>query len=200
MSADKRTIRQKLREQRKRLPAMVVEAASGAVYAQLLASPLYQTAISLGVYFADENEISIEPLLTGARTAGRRLYVPRGVEVPALVRWEPGNPLRRARGGVQEPFDGIAADLELPAIVLLPVVAWDHTGTRLGRGGGFYDRLLAVVDPRVVRIGLAYEFQAFPELPRDSWDVSMHYVITERRVVVCGDGRDVSFQKGGLQL
>ena len=117
-----------------------------------------------------------------------------------LVRWDPGTPLRRARGGVQEPLDGVPADLELPAIVLLPVVAWDHTGTRLGRGGGFYDRLLAGLDPRVVRVGLAYEFQVFPELPRDPWDVSMHYVITERRVVACGDGREASVQKGGLQL
>jgi 5-formyltetrahydrofolate cyclo-ligase len=200
MSVEKRTIRQKLREQRKRLPAMVVEAAGGAVCAQLLASPLYQTATSVGVYFADENEIPIEPVLANALTTGRRLYAPRDVEAPTLVRWEPGNPLRRVRGGVQEPLGGVAAALELPAIVLLPVVAWDHTGTRLGRGGGFYDRLLVGLDSRVVRIGLAYEFQGFPELPRDPWDVSMHYVITERRVVACGDGGDVSLQKGGLQL
>ena len=167
---------------------------------QLLEFPLYQAATSVGVYLAAENEIPTEPLIASALTAGRRLYVPRGAEAPTLVRWDPGASLRRAHGGVQEPLEGVPGDLEVPAIILLPVVAWDYTGTRLGRGGGFYDRLLVRLDPRVVRVGLAYEFQMFPELPRDPWDVSMHYVITERRVVACGDGREASVQKGGLQL
>lgn len=200
MSADKRAIRQELREQRKRLAAQVVEATGAAVCAQLQGFPPYQVAIAMGVYLSDENEVPTARLISAAAAAGRRLHVPRDANAPALVRWAPGAPLQRARGGVQEPVDGMATDLELPAIILLPVVAWDQAGTRLGRGGGFYDRLLATLDQQVVRIGLAYEFQAFPELPRDPWDVSMHYVITERRVVACGDGREALLQRGGLQL
>jgi 5-formyltetrahydrofolate cyclo-ligase len=200
MSADKRAIRQELRERRKRLPAPLVEAAGVAVCARLLEFPLYQAAASVGLYLADENEVPTRLLIDQCVNAGRSLYLPRDAGVPAFVRWHPGTSLRQGRGGVQEPVDGVPVDLELPAIVLLPVVAWDDAGTRLGRGGGFYDRLLPGLDPRVVRVGLAYEFQAFPELPRDPWDVSMHYVITERRLVACGDGHPASIQKGGLQL
>jgi len=170
-----------------------------AVYAQLRALPFHRAAVSLGVYWADEHEIPTEALIGDALSTGCKLYLPRDAAMPAWVRWHPDTPLRDARGGVKEPLDGVPTDLELPALVLLPVVAWDLSGTRLGRGGGFYDRLLAGIDPCVVRVGLAYEFQEFPELPRDPWDVSMHYVITERRVVVCGDGREASVQKGGLQ-
>ena len=168
--------------------------------AQLLTFQPYQAAVAVGIYLADENEIPTAPLIASALIAGRHLYVPRGTEVPTLVRWDPGAALRRVHGGIQEPLDGVPADLKPPAIVLLPVVAWDYTGTRLGRGGGFYDRLLSALDPHVVWVGLGYEFQMFPELPRDPWDVSMDYVITERRVVACGDGREASVQKGGLQL
>jgi 5-formyltetrahydrofolate cyclo-ligase len=199
MSVEKRAIRQELRAERRRRSAAVVADAGAVVCAQLLGFPLYQAAVSVAVYVADENEVPTEPLIADALNTGRGVYLPRDGAAPAFVRWHPGTPLRRARGGVQEPPGGVPADLEPPAIVLLPVVAWDHTGTRLGRGGGFYDRLLAGLDPRIVRVGLAYEFQVFPELPRDPWDISMHYVITERRVVACGDSGDAPAQKGGLQ-
>ena len=199
MSADKRALRQELREQRKHLPASVVQAAAVAVCSRLLGLSFFQAATAVAVYVADENEIPTDMLIHNVGSTGRDLYLPRDAGRPVLVRWQPGAPLRRARGGVQEPLDGVPAVMDLPAVIVLPLVAWDHCGTRLGRGGGFYDRLLADLDPRVLRVGLAYEFQGCPELPRDPWDISMHRVITERRVIVCGDGRAASFQKGGLQ-
>jgi len=153
----------------------------------------------VAVYVAGENEVPTELIIGHVHRAGRQLYLPQDLGCPALVRWEPGSPLSAARGGVQEPVGGVAAELPAPAVIVLPVVAWDRRGTRLGRGGGFYDRLLAAIDPHVIRVGLAYEFQGFPELPRDPWDVSMHCVITERRVVVCEDDLEAPLQKGGLQ-
>jgi 5-formyltetrahydrofolate cyclo-ligase len=199
MSVEKRAIRQALRAERRRQSAAIVTAAGAAVCAQLLGFPLYRAATSVAAYVADENEIPTAPVIEDALRAGRRVYLPRDFGVPGFVRWHPDIPLRRARGGVQEPVDGVPEGLEPPAIVLLPAVAWDDTGTRLGRGGGFYDRLLTKLDPRIVRVGLAYEFQRFPELPRDPWDVSMHYVITERRVVACDNSRGAPAEKGGLQ-
>jgi len=199
MSAEKRALRRELRERRKRLPAPVVQAAGAAVCMRLLEFPWFQTARAVALYVADENEIPTDMLVGTAVGSGHELYLPKDVGRPAFAHWVPGAPLRRARGGVLEPADGQATDLQLPAVVVLPMVAWDQRGTRLGRGGGFYDRLLSTLDARVIRVGLAYEFQGFPELPRDPWDVSMHSVITERRVVVCGDDLDAALQKGGLQ-
>ena len=80
------------------------------------------------------------------------------------------------------------------------MVAWDARGGRLGRGGGFYDRLFAELTNGVTRVGLAYEFQECPEIPCEPWDVCLDYVITERRVVGCGGAVDeASPEKGGLQ-
>jgi 5-formyltetrahydrofolate cyclo-ligase len=105
-------------------------------------------------------------------------------------------------GGVAQPAQGMPQAPETPGVILLPVVAWDDNGTRLGRGHGFYDRLLVRLADGCTRIGLAYEFQKVGVLPRDTWDAPLHYVITERRVVRCGPAPIVSapLQKGGLQV
>jgi 5-formyltetrahydrofolate cyclo-ligase len=199
MKGEKRAIRQRLREQRRALPAHTVEAAGRAVHEQLLRFPPFAAAVSLIAYIAHENEVPTAALLDEAARCGPDLFLPRITPPVGVARWRPGQPLGVARGGVYEPVDGVVALPAMPALALVPVVGWDATGQRLGRGGGFYDRLFAELTPGISRVGLAYEFQEYPELPRDPWDISLDYVITERRIVRC-DGTEVSLQKGGLQL
>jgi 5-formyltetrahydrofolate cyclo-ligase len=202
MSLEKRAIRQLLREQRRALSTAVVEAAGAGVLAQLHAFRPYQVAAAVIAYIANENEIPTARLLDDIVRSGRTLYLPQSTVVDGVIRWQPGEPLRAGQGGVFEPVRGSAMHPDLPAIALVPLVGWDASGTRLGRGGGFYDRLLAQLPQQITRVGLAYEFQEVPELPRDPWDVPLHYVITERRILRCGSEvvREGSLQKGGLQL
>ena len=199
MNAEKRAIRQRLREQRRALPARTVEAVGRAVQAQLLRFPPYLAAAAVIAYIAHENEVPTAGLLDEAARRGRGLFLPRITPPAGMVRWRPGEPLVADRCAISEPANGWVARPELPAVALVPVVAWDRQGSRLGRGGGFYDRFFAELMTGITRIGLAYEFQECPGLPRDPWDVPLDYVITERRIVQCG-GAEVSFQKGGLQI
>jgi 5-formyltetrahydrofolate cyclo-ligase len=185
MSVEKQAIRRDLRERRRGLSAALVEAASVAVCAQLRTFPPFQAAASVVAYLSHEKEISIIPLLEEILRSERRLYLPSTAIDERFVRWHAGAPLTSGKGGVPEPAAGVPEVPVTPAIVLIPVVAWDARGARLGRGGGFYDRTLAKLTEGFTRVGLAYELQEFAELPRDEWDVSMHYVITERRVVRC---------------
>lgn len=200
MNVEKRAIRRDLRARREQLPSASVEDASAQVCAQLRSFPPIQLAASVIAYVADENEIDAGPLLDEIVRSGRRLFVPQNIAGPALIRWRPGSPLAVGRGGVLEPADGVPEIPPDPAVALLPMVAWDEAGTRLGRGGGFYDRLFAGLAVDILRIGLAYEFQQCTELPRDAWDVPVHYVITERRIVPCRYDQSVpALRKGGLQ-
>ena len=201
MSVEKRAIRRDLRARRKRLSGAFVEAASEEVCARLRRLPAFPRAASVVAYLADENEIALGSLLAEVAESGRELFLPKNVSGPALIRWRLGVPVTVGRGGVLEPSEGVPEIPPSPVVALLPMVAWDETGTRLGRGGGFYDRLFASGAEAVVRVGLAYEFQEYPGLPRDPWDVSVHYVITERRIVCCGQHRRNAspLQKGGLQ-
>jgi 5-formyltetrahydrofolate cyclo-ligase len=67
-------------------------------------------------------------------------------------------------------------------VFLVPGVAFDARGVRLGRGVGWYDRALGRY-PRGIRIGLAYEFQVVPSLPEAPWDVRMHAIVTEAGLI-----------------
>ncbi len=200
MTADKHAIRLALRGQRRDLPAATVAAAGRAAVALLPQVAVYRSAVSVLAYVASENEVPTAEVLADAARLGRQLYLPRISGAAGFMRWQPGQALQATRHGILEPTDGFVEHASSPAVILVPVVAWDACGTRLGRGGGFYDRVLADLDPAVVRIGLAYEFQEYPGCPRDVWDVPLHVVITEQRIVRCRGARDDLFQKGGLHL
>ena len=75
-------------------------------------------------------------------------------------------------------------------VVFVPGVAFDCNGNRLGRGTGWYDRLLGGLDARVPRIALAYEFQLLEEVPVEPGDLPVHAIVTEKRVIACGDRVD----------
>ena len=76
----------------------------------------------------------------------------------------------------------------LPDVLLVPMLAFDRKGFRLGYGGGFYDRTLAklrAVKP-VIAIGVAYHAQIVDEVPRDAFDAPLDYVMTEQETIACG--------------
>ncbi len=203
MSLDKRAIRQALRERRACLAATAVEAAGTAVCGRLQHFAPYDAARSVLAYVAVDNEIPLMGLFADVAASGRQLYLPRSTVPPAFAPWRPGDPLVTGGGGFPEPSTDVAGCIEGPAVALVPLLGWDEAGTRLGRGGGFYDRFFADGAPaEMVRVGVAYEFQHCANLPRDPWDVALHYVITERRIVRCGDGlvQPASLQKGGLHV
>jgi 5-formyltetrahydrofolate cyclo-ligase len=73
-------------------------------------------------------------------------------------------------------------------IILLPLVAWDTQGHRLGMGGGYYDRSLAGVQ-NVIKVGLALELQKVEALVTEPWDIRMDFVATENGLIQCqGEG------------
>jgi 5-formyltetrahydrofolate cyclo-ligase len=209
MIVEKRAIRQQFRERRRALSGGVVEACGRAVRLRLHDFPPYEAARAVIGYVCNENEVPTGALLEDAVRAGRTVYLP--LTAGGVARWRPGDGLVVGRGGVREPAQAVPDDPEIPALALVPVVAWDRYGTRLGRGGGFYDRLFATLTSGITRVGVAYEFQECAALPRDPWDALLHFVITERRLVRCGGSPrsglpcgglpvEVSVQKGGLQL
>lgn len=203
MSADKHAIRQALRGRRRRLGADAVDAAGAVVWAQLRGFASYQTASVLIAYIPSENEVPTERALADSAAVHRDVYLPKNSGAAGFVRWRVGEPLIPGRGGVWEPLAGVPLAPGTAAMALVPLVAWDEHGTRLGRGGGFYDRVFAGGTADIVRVGLAYEFQYWPDLPRDPWDVPLEYVITEQRVVRCVVNAAVRSelpQKGGLRL
>ncbi|HET6519008.1 MAG TPA: 5-formyltetrahydrofolate cyclo-ligase [Geminicoccaceae bacterium] len=133
-------------------------------------------------------ELDPWPLMERLAARGRKLALPRmvGRDRPlAFHAWAPGAPLVRGAFKVMEP--PAEAPKVRPAVVLVPLVAFDGRGHRLGYGAGFYDRTLAALradgGPPVLAVGLAFAAQRVEAVPVEPFDVPLDLVVTERGVV-----------------
>jgi 5-formyltetrahydrofolate cyclo-ligase len=133
-------------------------------------------------------ELDPLPFLLRAQGDGYRFALPVmvGKGQPLIFRqWRPGDPVKETRWGIREPLES-APEVE-PQIVLTPLLAFDRRGYRLGYGGGFYDRTLAVARVRrpVVAIGLAYDEQEVDEVPHLDYDQRLDWILTPSRTIRC---------------
>ena len=151
-----------------RLSASDVVRCSLAVCERVLDLARYRDARDVVVYAAIGNEIDPMLIAERASAAGKAVYLPAGD--PERFEF-----VARATADV---LPETAADV----LFLVPGVAFDERGARLGRGRAWYDRALAR-HPHGLRVGLAYDFQVVPVLPRARWDIGVHAVVTETRLV-----------------
>lgn len=122
-------------------------------------------------------EIDIRPLLNALAAAGHRLALPETPKrgLPLLFRaWAPGAPLVAGKFGTSHP----QGEIITPDIVLVPLLAFDDQGHRLGYGAGYYDRSLAAL-PQAYRLGCAFAAQEFDDVPVGPDDQTLHAVASE---------------------
>lgn len=182
-------LRRQMRTFRRALSASERQQAAGAVARRLVAWPAFADATRIAGYWAFDGELDPMPALERVWAANRQVYLPVLAEGSLLyfAPYRPGAPLRRNRFKIPEP-EVAPTEWLRPSqldLVLAPLVAFDSTGTRLGMGGGFYDRSFAFLreksdqHQRPWLLGLAYEFQKVAELARQSWDIPLDAVMTE---------------------
>jgi len=181
---DKKYFRQILRESRAALPATVVASLSRRVQERVLASICYRNAATVVLYAPKDHEVETAAVFAQTRVSGRRVVYPRIVTETnrlALVPVDDLAELRPGRYGLLEPSGTeIVPAAELgPALICVPGLGFSRTGGRLGRGGGYYDGLLAVVGPQVVSAGLAYSFQLLDRIPQSPGDRQINIIVTE---------------------
>lgn len=139
----------------------------------------------VSAYLPCGSELSTAPLLRALHAAGIAIALPCSLPDSRLcfVRWRPGEALRRKRHGIREPARPGARLLRHQLdVMLLPLLGFDAHGTRLGAGGGYYDRYLQSPRPlrRPLLVGYAYAIQEFDTLPHEPWDVRLQAVLSER--------------------
>ena len=135
-----------------------------------------------------KSEITTVPMLNRLRRDGWQTCLPIVIaaEQPLVFRaWAPGDPLVPGVWDIPIPPD-TAAEL-LPDVLLVPMLAFDRKGFRLGYGGGFYDRTLEKLRElkKVVAIGVAYHAQMVGEVPVGIHDAPLDYVMTEQETFAC---------------
>ncbi len=129
-------------------------------------------------------EIDIRPLLVALHARGHAIALPvtppRGSPL-SFRPWRPGELLLPGRFGTLVPAGAVEVT---PTVVLVPCLAFDRAGRRLGYGGGYYDRTLAGL-PRATAIGCAFAAQEVDAVPAGDYDALLQAVATERGLIPC---------------
>jgi 5-formyltetrahydrofolate cyclo-ligase len=181
---EKKILRRILAQCRAEFPARSAARLSKLVQHSLIDSPPYDRAACVILYAAKDNEVATDLIFAHAIASGRRVFYPR-IDATShdlsLVRVDRLAELRPGTHGILEPTGAEIArhdDLER-ALICVPGVAFGLAGERLGRGGGYYDRLIGALARPTVTVGLAYSFQVLDRLPESPIDRRLSLIITE---------------------
>ncbi len=180
---DKRLLRQQMLEKRQRLSGYQQSAAAESIARHFADHPILAFAQSFAGYVAMRGELDIMPTFRIMARLGRPTALPRMEPRTRLLHfreWREGDPLEPGAFSVREPK--AEAPAFLPKLVLVPTLAFDARGVRLGYGGGWYDRtmqhLRSLPTPPLF-VGVAHSIQELPELPLEPHDELLDGILTE---------------------
>ncbi len=173
---------------RKALQGTEREAANAALTRRLAQFLQTQRPLALGSYRAYGSEADPAPAVAET-TLSAELFLPKVVSSDTPLRFAAINAntqFQRSELGIDEPVGAATVSAASLELLLIPMLAFDRLGTRLGHGGGYYDRSLSeCAKNQPLRVGVAFACQQWPQLPRRSWDQPLHFVVTEKEVITC---------------
>ena len=168
---------------RSSLPAPEVRREASREICNALAKSLQTIDGPIMAFLAMHDEPDLDALLTNWLGASRRVWVPlvqweEGTMAPAELRAPLPKPHPNPKAKPREPNGDVVAQSP-PDVVLIPGVAFTAEGSRLGRGGGFYDRFLRRLPKSTLRIGVCFSTQIMPVLPIERHDEPVSFLVTE---------------------
>jgi 5-formyltetrahydrofolate cyclo-ligase len=174
----KTKLRRSLLQTRQAMSVDVWRETSDRICEHLAVSPQYTQAQTILAYFSVRQEPDLSPLFKSKQHWGFPRCVDKSLSWHS---WQPGEALQTGSYGIFEPHaNSPALSSEQVDLILVPAVACDKSGYRLGYGGGFYDRMLSLSQwESKPTIGIVFDFAYLPQLPVDSWDRKLHGVCTE---------------------
>ncbi len=192
-SSDKKaTARRQARAARQSLDDQTRVQASADICHRVSQHPCFQQATHIAGYLPLKYEVDLRPLLSLAITQHKKVWIPRVIDRNmTFAAYHPDHPLTRSAVGTQQPSeDAQTQDARGIDLALLPLLAFTRSGIRLGLGGGYYDRAFsfmlqepASAGPQLT--GTAFAIQETDTLPRDSWDVPLQHIVTQRGWTTC---------------
>ena len=193
----KARVRARLKAVRRALPAAERARLSAMVEARVFDIPIVARARTVMVFSSFGSEVSTGGIIGRLHARRQRILLPvvAGRDLKPVV-FKPGDVVRRAGFGADEPVSTEEADVSAIDVVIVPGLAFDRQGYRIGYGGGFYDRLLPRLDRSALRVGVAFHCQLVEELPHGPGDESVDLVVTDEETVLCRADRA---EERGLQ-
>ena len=184
----KRALRAQTLALRNSKPASELDQLSSEITARLLEFPTVKEALTISTYLNVGSEVRTRGFVDWALGNGKRIIVPvveRANKRLIFSEFKAPEELGRGPHGIPEPkreFRRPVA-LEQADLILVPGVAWDRKGFRIGYGAGYYDRSINALRTHITTVGLAYEFQFISSVPRSRYDQRVDKIVTESRII-----------------
>lgn len=196
MKDQRQLLRRQIRDARRTLTPQQQQFAAEQLCLNLTKQLPIRKAKALAAYLPTDGEISLLPFIKWAQAHHKKVFVPVLHPIKHHQLWfvelTPDSPMKTNRYGILEPDHRLNKIQPLWALdaVLLPLVAFDNTGARLGMGGGYYDRTLAYrnqLSPfnRPSLIGVAHAIQEVIQLPTENWDIPLSAIATDQTFLSC---------------
>jgi 5-formyltetrahydrofolate cyclo-ligase len=190
---DRREIRQQLAARRRALPPQARMAAAQGLRRSLEQLPEFHTDMRVAGYWATDGELPLNLAIPALAARGQQFLLPmldREREL-RFAPWRSGDAIQPNRYGIPEPVTPQEwyAPFQLD-LVLVPLLAFDRRGQRLGHGGGYYDRSFAFLAGQIrptepLLVGIAYAFQEVDTIEAQAWDIALDYVATDHELIDC---------------
>ena len=175
---DKKALRQKIREQKRAMTEEEIVAASNRLAEQFYATQQYQNAKTIYGYLPYNQEVRTTEMLQKALDDGKKIAVPKVYgDTMRFIYLDDLSKVGVGYCGIPEPISDEPVADDPTALVLMPGLAFDQQGHRIGYGGGFYDKFL-MEEPNHPTVALCYEFQMLPYLETEEFDIPVDCVIS----------------------
>ena len=189
MNLSLNNLRTQLRQQRRNLSYFEQQQAQQQLLAQLRRFSPFQVANKVGIYLHAFGEIQTTKIIQLCFQQQKQVYLPMICNMNQKLVWVKINAnqywnKRFAQHplGMKEPMATRGQTTTSLDLLMIPLLACDHRGTRIGMGGGFYDRTLATAPQHPYRLGLAHDFQYFSStLQRQTWDQPLDGLLTPKK-------------------
>ena len=190
MSSNVLTLRKSLRLKRRKVDCFTQKQSSRKVLQRLNQSAIFKQHQRIGIYLDAFGEIQTHHIIMWLFKVGKKVYLPKICNMNQHLHWVHiskqqylSKRFNKHRFGMYEPMQSRAHSVQHLDLLLLPLLICDERGTRIGMGGGFYDRTLSRAPIRPYRVGLAHEFQCInTPLKREKWDQSLDTLVTPEKI------------------
>ncbi len=185
----KKELRKSIIKRRDQLSSEEIKAKSSSIAAKLYNLPAYREAGTLMFFITFGSEVNTRPMVEDTIKRGKVALAPKPVPktremIPSkIIDWD--NDLVPGAYDIPEPKEEALRPFNPESIDLLivPGVAFDQKGNRLGYGGGYYDRFFSLLGSHTPLVALVFDLQIVPGVPVDEWDRPVDVIITEKRVI-----------------
>lgn len=174
---DKKELRRMIREKKRAMTFAQIESASDRLKALFCQTEEYRCAAVIYGYLPYNQEVRTIPILKQALQDGKKVAVPKVYgDTMRFIYMDDLSRIEEGYAGIPEPLDDGPVAIDRDALVLMPGLAFDKDGNRMGYGGGFYDKFLSE-EPEHPTVALCYEFQMVDAIPCEDYDIPVDKVL-----------------------